>query len=103
MSIIHNFFIFLDDNMEIKLFGLEGIPLVKAGDNIAQIIKDSILNMDYDLKDGDIILIAETLISKAERNIIELNEIEPSQKAYEIAKICKKDPKLVQVILDNST
>ena len=61
--------------MEIKLIGLEGIPLVHAGDNIAQIIKDSILNMNYDLKDGDIILIAETLISKAEGNIIDLNEI----------------------------
>ena len=56
--------------MEIKLIGLEGIPLVHAGDNIAEIIKDSILKMDYDLKDGDIILIAETLISKAEGNII---------------------------------
>lgn len=89
--------------MEIKLIGLEGIPLVHAGDNIAQIIKDSILNMNYDLKDGDIILIAETLISKAEGNIIDLNEIEVSKKAYEIAEICKKDPKIVQVILDNST
>ena len=89
--------------MEIKLIGLEGIPLVHVGDNIAQIIKDSILNMNYDLKDGDIILIAETLISKAEGNIIDLNEIEVSKKAYEIAEICKKDPKIVQVILDNST
>ena len=89
--------------MEIKLIGLEGIPLVKAGDNIAEIIKDSILAMDYDLKDGDIILIAETLISKAEGNIIELNEVEPSEKAHEIAEICKKDPKLVEVILQNST
>ena len=89
--------------MEIKLIGLEDIPLVHAGDNIAQIIKDSILNMNYDLKDGDIILIAETLISKAEGNIIDLNEIEVSKKAYEIAEICKKDPKIVQVILDNST
>ena len=69
--------------MEIKLIGLEGIPLVHAGDNVAQIIKDSILNMNYDLKDGDIILIAETLISKAEGNIIDLNEIEVSKKAYE--------------------
>ena len=88
--------------MVIKLIGLEGIPLVKAGDNIAQIIKDAILNQNYELQDGDIILIAETLISKAEGNIINLEEIEASKKAFEVAEICKKDPKLVEVILQNS-
>jgi coenzyme F420-0:L-glutamate ligase/coenzyme F420-1:gamma-L-glutamate ligase len=89
--------------MEIKLIGLEDIPLVKAGDNISEIIKNSILKTDYDLQNGDIILIAETLISKAEGNIIKLDEITPSQKAIEVAEVCKKDPKLVEVILQNST
>ena len=89
--------------MEIKLIGLEGIPLVKSGDDISKIIKEAILNSDYDLCDGDIILIAETLISKAEGNIIKLDDIVPSDKAVEVAKICKKDPKLVELILQNST
>ena len=89
--------------MEIKLIGLKNIPLVKSGDDISQIIKEAILNQTYDLKDGDIILIAETLISKAEGNIIKLDEVIPSSKAIEVAQICKKDPKLVEVILDNST
>ena len=84
--------------MEIKLIGLEGIPLVKSGDDISKIIKEAILNSDYDLCDGDIILIAETLISKAEGNIIKLDDIVPSDKAVEVAKICKKDPKLVELI-----
>ena len=89
--------------MEIKLIGLEGIPLVKSGDDISKIIKEAILNSDYDLCDGDIILIAETLISKAEGNIIKLDDIVPSDKAVEIAEICKKDRKLVELILQNST
>ena len=89
--------------MEIKLIGLEGIPLVKSGDDISKIIKEAILNSDYDLCDGDIILIAETLISKAEGSIIKLDDIVPSDKAVEVAKICKKDPKLVELILQNST
>lgn len=89
--------------MEIKLIGLEGIPLVKAGDDIGQIIKGAVLKSDYELNDGDIILIAETLISKAEGNIIKLDDITPSDKAIEVAEICKKDPKLVEVILENST
>ena len=89
--------------MEIKLIGLKDIPLVKAGDDISEIIKDSILKSNHDLQDGDIILIAETLISKAEGNIIKLDDVIPSQKAIEIAEVCKKDPKLVEVILQNST
>lgn len=88
--------------MVIKLMGLKDIPLVKSGDNIAQIIKNAIINQNYDLKDGDIILIAETLISKAEGNIIKLDDIKPSDYAFEVAEICKKDPKLVEVILQNS-
>ena len=88
--------------MEIKLIGLEGIPLVKSGDNISEIIKDAITAQNYDLKDGDIILIAETLISKAEGNIIKLDEITPSKKAFKVAEICKKDPKLVEAIIQNS-
>ncbi len=88
--------------MHINLIGLEGIPLVKSGDNISEIIKEAILKQKYDIQDGDIILIAETLISKAEGNIIDLNKINASQKAIELAKICKKDPKLVEVILQNS-
>ncbi|SDA42785.1 coenzyme F420-0:L-glutamate ligase [Methanobrevibacter millerae] len=88
--------------MEIKLIGLEGIPLVKSGDDISQIIGDAVKAQDYDLKDGDIILIAETLISKAEGNIIDLNDITPSERAIEVAEICKKDPKLVEAILQNS-
>ncbi len=88
--------------MEIKLIGLKDVPLVKPGDNISEIIKDAILTQDYDLKDGDIILIAETLISKSEGNIIDLNDILPSEKAFELSETCKKDPKLVEVILQNS-
>ena len=88
--------------MTLELFGLKEIPLVKKGDNIAEIIKEDLLKEEIGLKDGDIILIAETLISKAEENIIELDKVEPTEEAIEIAEKCKKDPKVVQAILDVS-
>ncbi len=88
--------------MEIKLIGLKDIPLVESGDNVGEIIKDAVINQNYELKNGDIILIAETLISKAEGNIIKLDDIVPSDKAYEYSEICKKDAKLVEAILQNS-
>lgn len=89
-------------NMTIELIGLENIPIVDHNDDISEIIQEAILNQGCSLLHGDIILIAETLISKSEGNFIELDEIEPGLKALELAETCKKDPKLVQAILDES-
>jgi len=88
--------------MTLELIGLKEIPLVKKGDNIANIIKNDLEKENITLEDGDIILIAETLISKAEGNIIKLEELIPSKEAIEIAKKSKKDSKLVEAILQSS-
>ena len=88
--------------MTLELFGLKEIPLVQKGDNIAQIIENDLKEENISLEDGDIILIAETLISKAEGNIIKIDEVVPSAEAIEIAKKCKKDPKIVEIILQES-
>ena len=88
--------------MTLELFGLKKIPLVKKGDNIAKIIEDDLNEEKISLEDGDIILIAETLISKAEGNIIKMDDITPSEETMEIAAQCKKDPKLVETILQES-
>ena len=88
--------------MSIELIGLEDIPIVDKSSDISQIIKDAILKQGCGLEHGDIILIAETLISKAENNFIMLDELIPSEEAIELAEKSKKDPKLVQAILDES-
>ena len=88
--------------MSIELIGLEDIPIVDKSSNISQIIKDAILKQGCNLKHGDIILIAETLISKAEDNFIVLDDLTPSDEAVELAEKSKKDPNLVQAILDES-
>ena len=88
--------------MTLELYGLKKIPLVKKGDNIAKIIEDDLKEEDIQLEDGDIILIAETLISKAEGNIIKMDEVEVSPETIEIAKKCKKDPKIVETILQEA-
>lgn len=88
--------------MTLELIGLKEIPLVKKGDNIAEIILDDLKKEEIPIEDGDIFLIAETLISKAEGNFIEIEKLEPSQEAIEIAEKAKKDPKIVQAIIDAS-
>ena len=88
--------------MSIELFGLENIPIVDGSSDISMIIKDAIEKQGCGLNHGDIILIAETLISKAEENFIKLDELVPSEQAVELSKQCQKDPKLVEAIIQQS-
>ena len=88
--------------MTLKLYGLKEIPLVQKGDNIAKIIEDDLEKENIALEDGDILLIAEILISKAEGNIIKIDDIIPSKESIEVAEKCKKDPKIVEAILQQS-
>lgn len=88
--------------MKIELFGLNEIPLVKKGDNISDLIIAALKKQKINLEKQDIVLIAETLISKSEGNIIKLNDINPSEKAISIAKKSKKDSALVEAILNES-
>ncbi len=97
---------------KIKLFGLTSIPHIKKGDDIVQIICDSCQKEDFTLQNGDIILIAQTIITKSLGRIKDLKEITPSPEAYEIYNKIKplakaeniplKSPELIQVILEES-
>ncbi|WP_394327056.1 coenzyme F420-0:L-glutamate ligase [Methanobrevibacter cuticularis] len=88
--------------MKLELFGLSEIPLVIEGDKISSLIISALKKQAINLEDGDIILIAETLISKSEGNIIELDKITPSKRADEIATLTKKDSRLVEAIINES-
>lgn len=88
--------------MSIELFGLKGIPLVKEGDNIADLILNALKEQGETLQHGDIILVAETLVSKSEGNVIKLGDILPSEDAILIAKKSKKDSKLVEAIIQEA-
>ena len=88
--------------MSIELFGLENIPIIDGECNISQIIKEAIEKQGYRLNHGDIVLIAETLISKAEENFIRLDDLIPSEFAIRLANDSGKDPRLVEAILNES-
>ncbi|MFX0104188.1 MAG: coenzyme F420-0:L-glutamate ligase [Candidatus Hodarchaeota archaeon] len=99
-------------NDVIKIIGLKGIPLIKKGDNIPEIIINALNLNELSLEDGDIIVIAQTIISKSSGRIRNLDEIIPSELALELHELIKpkvrnqglaqKDPKLIQAILDES-
>ena len=97
---------------DIKIFGLKEIPLIKSGDNLPEIILNSLDKNGINLQDGDILVIAQSIISKSTGRIRYLNKINPSKRAIDICKkiaskaknlgLPENDPKLVQAILDES-
>jgi coenzyme F420-0:L-glutamate ligase/coenzyme F420-1:gamma-L-glutamate ligase len=76
--------------------------LIKKGDNIPDLIIKSLKKQKMSLKENDVIVITHVAVSKAEGNVVNLDEISPSKKAEEIAKQTEKDPALVEVILRES-
>jgi coenzyme F420-0:L-glutamate ligase/coenzyme F420-1:gamma-L-glutamate ligase len=83
----------------IQIIPLHGLPLIKEGDNIAQMIVNAAEKQETPVQDGDVIVITHVMVSKAEGNIINLDTIQPSEFAKTIAKRTEKDPALVEVVL----
>ena len=78
---------------------LEDFPLIKPGDDMAKVIVETARKNGLKLEDGDIIAIAQKILSKAENRIVRLRNIVPSKKAEEIAKITGKSPKFAELVL----
>ena len=83
--------------MNVKVFTVQNIPLIKSDDDIAGIITDN-----AELEDGDIIAISSTIVSKSENRYLDLETVEVTDKAEIIAKKNDFDPRFVQAVLDES-
>src|SRR5208283_4571769 len=84
---------------QVKVIAVEGLPLIKKGNNIAELIVNAAKKQKTPIQDKDVIVVTHVVVSKAEGNIINLDEITPSKKAKEVAQQTNKDPALVEVIL----
>jgi len=88
--------------MPLTLTPLLGIHLVKTGDDLAQIILEGLKRSGLTLADGDILVVAQKIVSKAEGRMVNLNQVEPSVQAIELAIKVEKDPRIVELILQES-
>ena len=87
---------------EVRIFGLRGFPLVNPGDDIVRLILKTARTLHIRIRDGDIIVVGHKIISKSQGRIVKLSEVNPSQPAIKIARRSSKDPRLVQLVLDES-
>ena len=88
--------------MQMTLTALPGIPLVKPGDDLAGFILAAAGRMDLTFESGDLLVVAQKVVSKAEGRQVDLTQITPSAEAVELAGRAEKDPRLVEVILSEA-
>ena len=86
----------------LEIFSPEGLPLVEPGDALPRLILDSLHAEQLLLQQGDVLVLAQKIVSKSEGRLVELTAVEPGGEAEALALKCNKDPRLVQLILDES-
>jgi len=82
---------------------LAGMPMVRAGDDLAALILTALAAQKLALEAGDILVVAQKIVSKSEGRQVALASITPSPEAVQLAKETEKDPRLVELILREST
>jgi coenzyme F420-0:L-glutamate ligase/coenzyme F420-1:gamma-L-glutamate ligase len=87
----------------VTMTGLEGIPLVAPGNDLAAIIASALDRTDITPQRGDVLILAQKIVSKAENRYRSLSDVIPSERAKDFAKILHKDARLIQVVLDESS
>ena len=90
-------------SVTLSITALEGIPLVQPGDDLSALLVSALDGMGESLRDGDIIVVAQKIVSKAEGRLVPLDTVMPSDEAVALAGKVDKDPRLVDLILSESS
>jgi len=88
---------------QLTLTGISGIPHVRTGDDLAGLIVSGLESTGLKLVAGDILVITSKLVSKAEGRFVDLRTVTPSNRALDVASQTGKDPRMVELILREST
>lgn len=83
----------------VHIIPLKGLPIIKEGDDLGELICNAAENQGTPLQEGDIIVVTHVIVSRAEGNIVNLDDLIPSEFAKEIADEFNKDPALVEMVL----
>jgi len=87
----------------ISALALDGLPEIQPGTDLGSLIVEALTAMGTEpLRHGDVVAVAHKVVSKAEGRVRNLSEVEPSSRARELAAMGGRDPRHVQVVLDES-
>src|ERR1700735_4025620 len=86
----------------LELFAIPGLPMVRAGDDLPELILAGLERAGQALRDRDVVVIAQKIVSKAEGRTVDLADVVPSPEALKLAAEGRKDPRIVEVVLSDS-
>jgi coenzyme F420-0:L-glutamate ligase/coenzyme F420-1:gamma-L-glutamate ligase len=87
---------------ELRVIGLGGLPDVREGDDLAALIVAAAEGQGIGLVEGDVLVVTQKIVSKAEGRVVALAEVEPGAEAVRLARETEKDPRVVELILRES-
>ena len=87
---------------QVQIIGVAGMPEVRPGDDLAALILEAARGQGADVEDGDVLVVTQKIVSKAEGRLVDLRQVEPSPRAQEMAARTGKDARLLEVILRES-
>lgn len=87
----------------LTLSTIDGIPLVMPGDDVTSLLLDGLNSSDDRLENGDILVIAQKIFSKAQDRYVSIDDVSPSPDAVQLAEAVDKDPRIVELILSESS
>jgi coenzyme F420-0:L-glutamate ligase/coenzyme F420-1:gamma-L-glutamate ligase len=85
-----------------EVIGIEGIGDVQPGDDIARLVLDAAARQQTPIMGGDVVVLSQKVVSKAEGRLLRLSEVRPSTMATTFARELGRDPRLIEVILSES-
>jgi coenzyme F420-0:L-glutamate ligase/coenzyme F420-1:gamma-L-glutamate ligase len=87
----------------LEALAVPGVPLVGGGADIPALLADALASARIKLTDGDVLVVTSKLLSRAEGRFVELPKVAPSTRAIQLAELVGKDPRLVELILRESS
>lgn len=86
----------------LTLTALAGIPVIRPGDDLAKILYAALQANRLEFQEGDILVLAQKIVSKAEGRFAHLSDVEPCALAFELARKTEKDPRFIELVLRES-
>jgi coenzyme F420-0:L-glutamate ligase/coenzyme F420-1:gamma-L-glutamate ligase len=87
---------------ELRLFGIPGLPEIRKGDDLPKLIVAAATKAGLRFEEGDVLVVAQKIVSKAEGSVALLTVVKPSERAKALAGQLKKDPRAVELVLQES-
>ena len=85
-----------------EILPVKGMPLIKPGDDLPAVIAKTVSQNCISLENGDVLVLAQKIVSKAEGRVVDLNSVTPGARALQISEDIHKDPRVVELILSES-